>query len=850
MRLKYKSIIEAMSLEEKAALLSGKNYWETQELDKYNVPSIFLSDGPNGVRKQIKAANRLGLNPSLPATCFPSSSTLANSWDSSLLELVGKTIGEEAVSEKVNVLLGPGINIKRNPLCGRNFEYYSDDPLLSGKMAAAFIRGVQSNGISACVKHFACNNQEYRRLSIDTIVDERTLREIYLTPFEIAIKEGKPKTVMSAYNRVNGDYCNENMHLLTGILRKDWGFDGVVVTDWGSDNDRVKGLIAGNTLEMPSTGGETTREILAATRCGLISHDDLDLAVDRLLALVYDTDRVYRRKRKPFSTSAHHEIAKKAAEESIVLLKNKGHVLPLSSKQRIAIVGDFAREPRYQGAGSAIVHPTKLDSTIDCIAGRSLDFIGFARGYKRYGKNSMRLVREATDLAREADIVIAYIGLDEVTEGEGFDRTDLNIPENQITLLNSLIETGKKIVVVFCGGAVVELPFADKVDAIVDAHLSGQAGAAAILNVLTGEINPSGKLAETYPISYKDVPSSKHFADNEKTVEYREGLFIGYRYYLTAGVKVRYPFGFGLSYTTFDYSNLSADDSGAYFTITNTGHVPGMEIAQLYIGKKGSKIFRPVKELRGFTKVMLNPGESKRLGFIFDENTFRYFNVLTNCWEIEPGTYQIYIAASSEDIRLSCDLKQVGTVDLNPYDSGKLSDYYMGNAINIPASEFEELLRHPLPNPGQDFVKKNTIDVDYTTVVADLRYSRGWVGRLFAWSIRLAIWSMRHLGRRQNANTLVFGIQNQPMRSLSRMSAGAISWKQLDGLILMFNGHFWLGFAKFLKEGHRKKVIAKAERITFLDDEERRQAIIRQHDEYSAFVHRSDQEGDDLSHEA
>lgn len=822
-----------MTLLEKAELLSGKDYWQTLDFPKYGIPSIFFSDGPSGVRKQLKNPGAVGLNLSVPSTCFPSSGTTANSWDPDLLESIGRAIGEEAVAEKVNVLLAPGLNIKRNPLCGRNFEYFSEDPYITGLLGASFIRGVQSNGIAACVKHFACNNQETRRLSIDTIVDERTLREIYLSGFETAVKDGKPQCVMSAYNRINGDYCNENIHLQKGILRGDWGFDGVVVTDWGAENDRVKGLIAGNSLEMPSTGGETSRDIVAAVRCGLIEREDLDLAVDRLLTLVFNTEKVFRKKRKPVNGRLHHELARKAAEESIVLLKNDKNTLPLTTNERIAVIGDFARTPRYQGAGSAIVNPTKLENFWNCIQKSSLNVVGFEKGYQRYGRNDRALLSRAVSLAKKSDIVIAFVGLDEVTEGEGFDRTSLSIPLNQQILINNLCAVSNKMIVVLVGGGVVELPFADRVDAIVDAFLGGQAGASALLNVLTGKVNPSGKLAETYPLLYGDVPSAKHFADNEKTVEYREGLFVGYRYYETARVPVRYPFGYGLSYTQFSYSNLSIDNLGVYFVVQNTGVRAGAEIVQMYVGKNDSALFRPSKELKGFKKIFLQPGEKRKVNLFFDERTFRYFNVLTNSWDVEDGQYQIMIGGNCEDIRLSGTYELKGSSAPLPYDRDRLPSYFSGRIVDVAGPEFEQLLRHPVPNPNQDLsFRGKHIVVDYTTVVADLRYAKGFSGRFFALAIRSSMWWLRHFNRRQQANTIQFGVYYQPMRSLSRMTLGKISWKQLDGLIAMFNGHFFKGFYYFLKENHRRRVLAKAEQISLESDEAKLAEIQSRNEQY------------------
>jgi|LAHS01.1.fsa_nt_gb beta-glucosidase len=844
MKLKNKEIIDSMSLLEKADFLSGKNYWETLDFPKHFIGSMFLSDGPNGLRKQIKSPDAVGLNPSLPATCFPSSSTTACSWNVDLLENIGHAIGEEAVSQKVNVLLAPGVNIKRNPLCGRNFEYFSEDPILTGYLASAFIRGVQSNGIAACVKHFACNNQETRRMSIDTIVDERTLREIYLTAFEMAVKDGGVKCVMSAYNRLNGDYCNENIHLQKGILRGDWGFDGVVLTDWGAENDRVKGLIAGNSLEMPSTSGETSRDIVAAVRCGLIDKDDLDLAVDRLLTLVKDTESVYRHKRKPFNVAAHNELAQKAAEESIVLLKNEANTLPFKKEDRVAVIGDFAKNPRYQGAGSAIVNPTQLDSFLSEFQKTGYSYLGYEKGYDRYGKGDPAMLHRAVKLAQQADKVIVFLGLDEVTEGEGFDRTNLKIPQNQITLLNCVMAVANKVIIVLVGGSVVEIPYTDRADAIVNVFLAGQAGGKALTNILIGQVNPSGKLAETYPISYSDTPSSRHFADNEKTVEYREGIYVGYRYFETARLPVRYPFGYGLSYTKFAYSNLTVDNLGAYFVLTNTGKMAGSEIAELYVSKKDSSLFRPALELKGFRKIFLEPGASRRVNIFFDDKTFRYFNVLTNSWEIEPGEYQIKIGANCEDIRLETTYSERGTSAPSPYDPTQLPSYFSGRVTDVSAPEFEELLHRSLPSPNQTFDQKDKrhITVDYTTIVADLRYCKGFFGRFVARGVRQWLWLLRHLGKRQAANTLQFGVYYQPLRSMSRMSLGKVSWKQLNALIEMFNGHFFRGLHHYVKEGRHRRVLERAERITIENDEAKMAEIAASRELYVDMAKRENEE--------
>ncbi|HWT74826.1 MAG TPA: glycoside hydrolase family 3 C-terminal domain-containing protein, partial [Mobilitalea sp.] len=620
--MKYKDMIDKMTLEEKASLMSGKDFWQTQDIERLGIKSIFLADGPHGIRKQAAAADHLGLNPSVPATCFPTTATVANSWNEELGELIGEYLGEEAVAQKVNVLLGPGINMKRNPLCGRNFEYFSEDPYLAGKMAAAYIRGIQSRGISACVKHFCANNQEERRMSVDTVVDERTLREIYLTAFEIAIKEGETKAVMSSYNKLNGTYTNENLRLMKDILRGEWNYEGCVITDWGGSNDRVAGLCAGNELEMPTTAGETNEEIIQAVKSGGIREEVLDRCVDRLLGLIYGTEEVFNRPHKKFDVEEHHKAAQKAAEESIVLLKNEDNLLPLHPNDRVAIIGDFAKNARYQGAGSSIVNPTVLDNAVNCLEKFGLNCMGYEPGFNRYGGKSRLLIDKACGLAQRADIVLLYLGLDEVTEVEGLDRKDMKLPVNQLELLNAVYEVNPNIVAVLSCGSVLEMPWADKVKGLLHGYLGGQAGAGAMLGVLTGKVNPSGKLAETYPICYEGTPSYHYFPGKEASVEYREGLYIGYRYYDTTKTPVMFPFGYGLSYTAFAYSDLKVESSRVTFNLKNTGRVFGGEIAQLYVHCSSGNIFRPRKELKGFAKIFLDPGEVRSVTISFDDKTF------------------------------------------------------------------------------------------------------------------------------------------------------------------------------------------------------------------------------------
>lgn len=808
--MKHAEIISKMTLEEKASLLSGKDFWQTQDLPKHGIKSMFLADGPHGIRRQAAAADHLGLNPSLKATCFPTAATMANSWNVEFCEQMATYLGKEAVWQKVNVLLGPGINIKRNPLCGRNFEYFSEDPYLAGKMAAAYVRGIQFNGVSACVKHFAANNQEHIRMVSDSVVDERALREIYLQPFEMAVKEGKVKTVMSAYNKINGVYANENMHVLREILRGEWGFDGVVVTDWGGSDDRVRGLLAGSDLEMPTTNGETDREIIAAVREGKLDEKLVDEAVDRLLTLIEQTTAALEQAGHfEIDKEAHHEMARRACEEAIVLLKNENEALPLKSKEKVAIIGDFAQNPRYQGAGSSIVNPTKIENTLENIGKYDLDYVGFAQGFDRYGKRKKGLIKKAVKLAQKADTILLYLGLDEVTETEGMDRVNMKLPQNQIDLLNELKKLGKKIVIVLSCGSAIEMDFADQADAVVHAYLGGQAVARAVLNVLTGKVNPSGKLAESLPYKYSDCSSAKYFPGKEKTAEYRESIFVGYRYYDTANVEVKYPFGYGLSYTTFEYSDLEVTKDGVKFKITNTGKYDGAEVAQLYVGLENSKIFRPKKELKGFAKVFLKAGETKTVEIPFDDKTFRFFNVASNKWDVEEGDYSILIGASSKDIRLQGVLHVEGSKVDNVYDRELLRSYYECDINNVTDAEFEKLLGRPIPNSKFEFYKKNRIKVDVYTTVSQLKYARGWTGRLFGGAINFAIKFLKAIGQKSTANVLIMGIYYNPLRALSRLSGGMISFGQLQGLIVMFNGKFFKGLGMFLKEGRKKKKLGK-----------------------------------------
>ena len=807
--MKYKELINKMTLEEKASLMSGKDFWQSQDIERLGVNNIFLADGPHGIRKQTAAADHLGLNPSEPATCFPTAATVSNSWNEELAEKVGQYLGEEAVAQKVNVLLGPGINMKRNPLCGRNFEYFSEDPYLAGKLAAGYIRGIQSHGISACVKHFAVNNQEERRMVIDTVVDERTLREIYLTAFEIAVKEGKTKTIMSSYNMLNGTFTNENIHLMKDILRDEWNFDGVVVTDWGGSNDRVAGLLAGNELEMPTTGGESNQEIIDAIKSGKIKEEVLDECVDRLLELIFTTEKAFDKEHTKVDLNEHHNMAQKVAEESIVLLKNDDNILPLKSNTKVAIIGDFAKEARYQGAGSSIVNPTILDNTLDCFEKSGLIKVGYEPGFDRYGKKDKKKIEKACAIAKEADVVLLYIGLDEVTEAEGLDREGMKIPENQIELLDALYEVNKNIVAILSCGAAVEMPWIGKVKGLLHAYLSGQAGSKAMVRVLSGEVNPSGKLAETYPLKYEDTPSYKHFPGKEVSVEYREGIYIGYRYYDTANVDVLFPFGYGLSYTTFKYSDIKVNEDRVTFNIKNTGTVGGMEVAQLYVGCKSEEIFRAKKELKGFTKVFINPGEAKTVTIPFDDKTFRYFNVKTNKWEVEEAEYKIMIGASSSDIKLDESIKVTGTGASLPYNKNMLPSYYSGKANDVGVKEFENLIGFKVPDSKWDRKK----ELGYNDTVAQCQYAKGGFARFAFQMIKFAHWFLRKIGKRDTANMIMMSVYHMPFRGIARLTGGIINMPMLDGMLMIVNGSFFKGVNHLFKERSKMKKSSKVKLI-------------------------------------
>ena len=647
--------VAALTLEQKASLTSGAGFWTTTEAP--GVPSIMLTDGPHGVRKQATTGDHLGLNDSVPATCFPPAVTLGSTWDAALVERVGIALGEEAQAEGVGVLLGPGINIKRSPLCGRNFEYLSEDPLVSGVLGAALVSGLQSQGVGAALKHFAANNQESDRLRVSADVDERPLREIYLRGFQRVVQAAHPWTVMCSYNRINGVYASESPWLLTTVLRDEWGFDGLVMSDWGAVNDRVAGVAAGLDLEMPSSGGQTDQQLVAAVEDGRLDEAVLDTAAGRLADLV---DRVLTaaRPEATYDVDAHHAVAREAAAAGIVLLRNENALLPLTPEVSVAVIGEFARAPRYQGAGSSHINPTRLDNALDAIREAAAGDVVFAPGFVLDGtaEAGSDLVAEAVVAASAADVAVVFLGLPDADESEGFDREDIELPAAQLALLDAVVAANPRTVVVLSNGGVVRLSgFAGRVPALLEGWLLGQAGGSAVADVLYGAVNPSGRLAETVPVRLEDTPAYLDFPGEHGHVRYGEGLFVGYRWYDARDIAVSFPFGHGLSYTTFGYADLTVRPEARGFvaevTVTNTGDCDGHEVVQLYASVPGSSVVRPTRELAAFERVWVTAGESVSLELRVARDDLAYYDTRVSGWRVEPGEYVVEVGASSRDLR-------------------------------------------------------------------------------------------------------------------------------------------------------------------------------------------------------
>ena len=747
-----KDVIRKMTLEDKIKLCSGANFWESERMEQYGIPAFFMSDGPHGLRTQKGESDHLGINRSEKSTCFPTASASAASWNPELLRRMGEAIGEEALHYGVDVVLGPGVCMKRNPLCGRNFEYFSEDPYLAGVMGTKWIQGVQSKGVGTSLKHYAANNQEQDRMMGDSMVDERALREIYLPAFEMAVRESQPDTVMCSYNKINGTFSSDSKKLLTDILRDEWGFQGLVVTDWGAMNDRIKAFQAGCDLEMPSSCGMFDKEVKCAVEEGRLSEADIDACVERIIRLAWKAQetRDALPKAYPLNEEAHHSLAKKIAEESAVLLKNKGGILPLKKTEKVALCGAMAETVRYQGAGSSHINPTKLsglraameaaceacvtdggDVRDEVTASDEADVVSYYPAYDLNGDRNADELQKAIEGAKAADVVVLVVGLPDSYESEGYDREHMSMPESHCELITEAAKVNPNVVVVLMGGSPVEMPWLEDAKAVLNLYLGGQAVGEAGAALLYGDANPSGKLAETYPVSYKDCSSSDTFGINSRQVEYAESIYVGYRYYDKAGIPVQFPFGYGMSYTQFVLSdfriktggntvdggfrhNLSEEDRELTVSckVKNTGSRAGAEVVQVYVSDRTPDIFKAEKELKGFCKIYLEAGEEKEVAVALNRRAFAHFDVKTGKWEVLTGQYQIQVGTSSADIRLLQDIKVQGTVDTLGYEG--IPQWYIRPAGKPSVSDFEsiygkEIKPFELEKPGE-FTLLNTFN--------------------------------------------------------------------------------------------------------------------------------------------
>jgi len=818
---KIGELIGNMTLEEKAGLCSGRDFWNLKGIERLGIPSIMVTDGPHGLRKQNEESDHVGLNKSVPSTCFPTASAMAASWDRELIREIGAALGDECRQEKVSVLLGPGVNIKRSPLCGRNFEYFSEDPLLGGELAAAHIEGVQSRGIGTSLKHFAANNQETRRMMIDAVVDERSFREIYLTGFEIAVKKAQPWTVMCAYNKLNGEYCSQNRELLTDILKNEWGHEGIVVTDWGAVVDRVKGLAAGLELEMPASYGLNDRLIVRAVREGALEEPVLDEAVRRILSMILRSEETLKENDGfRYDQAAHHRLARRAAAESAVLLKNEDGLLPLDlenpsggKKPVIAVIGEFACTPRYQGSGSSLINPSRLDNALEelkAAAGDRAEIL-YVPGYDRVtDRTDDLLLREAREAARRADTVLVFAGLTEEYESEGYDRTTLGLPPSHNELIMAAASENPRTAVILSNGAPVEMPWIDSVPAVLETCLGGQAWGGAAADVLLGRVNPSGKLAETFPLCLSDDPAESNFPGGPLTVEYRESIFVGYRYYATAGKEVLFPFGHGLSYTSFEYAGLETEvRSGdcdvpvrVSLTLRNTGSREGKEAVQIYIRKKKSLVIRPDRELKAFEKVTLKPGESKIVSLELDRRAFAFWDAGAKSWQVEEGEYEILAGASSADIRCRCSILLSSRDIMSDRAASRksvLEAWFASGAREWDSTEvFETVCGRPLPpaagRKGEPFTSESIMDDIGGTLMGRI------LNRSFRKALRKALDAEGSPAMERMAEAMV---REMPLRQLVMLSQGKLNHEAVEALVHMVNGKFLKGLARMIKSGRK-----------------------------------------------
>ncbi len=781
--MKNKETLEKLTLEEKADLCTGKDVWHLNGVERLGIPSVTVTDGPHGLRLQREGGT---IRDSVPATCFPTAATTACSWDRELLYRMGQAMAEECLQEKVSVILGPGVNMKRSPLCGRNFEYFSEDPLLAGELAASLIDGIQSKGVGTSLKHFAVNSQEKRRLVIDSVADERTLREIYLTAFEIAVKKAQPWTVMNSYNKVNGTYSSDNGYLQNKILREEWGFEGVVMSDWGAVNDRVKGLKNGNDLEMPSSNGYNTKKICDAVRNGTLDEKYLDIAADRMLTLIEKSKEALGE--HTYDAEAHHNLAAEICANSLVLLKNENNTLPLSKDKTVAVIGEMARAPRYQGAGSSLINPTKITDAFDGLLEEGYK-VTFAPGYfKKQDELNEVMVKDACNVASKADAVLLFIGLTEEYESEGYDRKNMNLPLSHSRLLEEILKVNENVTVVLSGGSPVVMPWAKKVKALINGYLGGQASGKAIAQVISGRVNPSGKLAETYPLSESNVPCSAYYPGTGLTAEHREGIYIGYRYYDTAEKEVLFPFGYGLSYTQFEYSDLklsaeSISDTDS-LTVTcrvkNIGDRDGAETVQLYVRDCESTVFRPSKELRDFAKIYLKKGEEKEVSFTLSERAFAYYNINISDWHIESGEFEVLIGASSRDIRLTANVEVIssqGNVQVPDYRESAPC-YYGADVKNVPDKQYRVLLGRDIPPGYADANGKFTVE----SCLADAEQTK-WGKRIIA----LLIGGKKPDPNATGGDPMRDVVLESPIRNLYTTGQGVFTEKMAEGLLMLLN---------------------------------------------------------------
>ena len=794
LRAQAQALVAQMTLAEKVDFCSGKDFWHLPELERLQIPSIMVTDGPHGLRKQGQGADHLGAHRSIPATCFPTASALASSWDLALMQEVGEALGATCVDEDVSVLLGPGMNIKRSPLCGRNFEYFSEDPWLNGQIAAHLVNGIQSQGVGACLKHFAVNNQELGRMYMDAIVDDRALREIYLRGFEIAVKTAKPWTVMCAYNRLNGVYCSEHDWLLNTVLREEWGFDGAVMTDWGAANDRPLGVKAGLDLEMPSSGGINDALVAQAVKDGSLDEADLDRAIARNITLSLSSAN-RQKPATPADPDAQHALARKAAARSCVLLKNTDRVLPLSAQTRVALIGAFAERPRFQGAGSSQVRPTRVE-TLHAALSECISDLAYAPGYDPVASQpNQALIDEAVALAQNADVAIVYAGLPGIFESEGFDREHLELPDQHTALIQAVAEANPKTVVVLANGAPVTMPWIDQVPSVLEGYLGGQASGGGLADILMGTENPSGKLAETFPMSLNDVPSTPWFPGEQRQMQYREGVYIGYRYFDTAKRDVLFPFGHGLSYTDFDYLGALVDNSALTedqavtlsIQVKNSGTRAGAEIVQVYRHCVTSATHQPEQQLCGFAKISLQPGETQTVNISLEAESFRVFDHGAGQWILEAGIVELRVGSSSRDIRLTQTIDVVSKQTLSDLAINTPAPAFppinAGQAISVSDELFSKMLGRPAPTgeAARPFHRNSSLAEIGTT----------WIGgKIQAKALAEFLGSMGLENADPTTRKMFEEMANHmPLRAIALFQQGKISYHQIDGLLALLNGH-------------------------------------------------------------